>query len=259
MHKVLIIEDETQTRNLFLNCLKFEGFEALGADNGALGVQLAQQHHPELIVCDIMMPDMDGYQVLSTLRQHPVTSTIPFIFLTAKVTMPELRQGMTLGADDYLTKPCTIDDFLAAIATRLQRQSELQHQPSSDAPPVLNTSGAEGIFPNCPKLNSVFDFIEANYHQPLYLKDVAKVAGYSPAYLTHLMQTQTGRTVKQWIVERRMTEARTLLLQTKQSIKKIAISLGYTDPGYFIRQFRKHHGTSPHGWRRQSYLETSPI
>lgn len=259
MQKILIIEDETQTRNLFLNCLKFEGFEALGADNGLSGVQLAQRHRPELVVCDIMMPDMDGYQVLSALRRHPDTATIPFIFLTAKVTMSELRQGMTLGADDYLTKPCTIDDFLAAIATRLQRQAELQHQPFSDSPSALNTSGAEGIFPNCPKLNSVFDFIEANYHQPLHLKDVARVAGYSPAYLTHLMQTQTGRTFKQWIVERRMTEARTLLLQTQQSIKKIAISLGYTDPGYFIRQFRKHHGTSPHGWRRQSHLETSPI
>lgn len=257
MHKVLIIEDETQTRNLFLNCLKFEGFAALGADNGLLGVQLAQTHLPELIVCDIMMPDMDGYQVLSKLRQRPVTATIPFIFLTAKVAMSELRQGMTLGADDYLTKPCTIDDFLAAIATRLQRQAELQHQPSSDSQPAPNTADADQIFPNCPKLNSVFDFIEANYHQPLHLKDVAIVAGYSPAYLTHLMQTQTGRTVKQWIVERRMSEARTLLLQTQQSIQKIAISLGYADPGYFNRQFRQHHGTSPHGWRRQSHLESS--
>ncbi|ABW30131.1 response regulator transcription factor [Acaryochloris marina] len=255
MQKILIIEDETQTRNLFLNCLKFEGFEALGADNGSFGVQLAQKFHPGLVVCDIMMPDMDGYQVLSQLRQHPETATIPFIFLTAKVTMSELRQGMTLGADDYLTKPCTIDDFLAAIATRFQRQSELRGQMGT--PPAPDLSTADRIFPHCPQLNAVFDFIEANYCQPLHLKDVATVAGYSPAYLTHLMQTQTGRTVKQWIVERRMSEARTLLLQTKQSIKKIAITLGYADPGYFIRQFRQHHGTSPHGWRRQSHIESS--
>lgn len=250
MHKVLIIEDEAQTRNLFLNCLKFEGFEALGANNGSLGVQLAHRHHPELVVCDIMMPDMDGYQVLAKLRQNPATATIPFIFLTAKVAMSELRRGMTLGADDYLTKPCTIDDFLAAIATRLQRHTELQSPDNVEA--VANALPPKGIFPNCPKLNPVFDFIETNYHQPIQLKDIAAVVGYSPAYLTQLMQSHTGRTVKQWIVERRMSEARDLLHQTQQSIKKIAIALGYADPSYFIRQFRQHHGTSPQEWRRQS-------
>ena len=69
------------------------------------------QHRPDLVVCDIMMPDMDGYEVLSSLRQNEVTASIPFIFLTAKVTMSDLRQGMTLGADDYLTKPCTVATF----------------------------------------------------------------------------------------------------------------------------------------------------
>ncbi|MEM8613386.1 MAG: response regulator, partial [Cyanobacteria bacterium P01_H01_bin.105] len=93
---ILVIEDEAQTRDIFLRCLKFEKFKGIGAENGSTGVRLATQHRPDLVVCDIMMPDMDGYEVLSSLRQNEVTASIPFIFLTAKVTMSDLRQGMTL-------------------------------------------------------------------------------------------------------------------------------------------------------------------
>ncbi len=126
MTTILVIEDEAQTREIFARCLQFEGFQVLVAASGTAGVQLAQQHPPDLIVCDIMMPDMDGYQVLSTLHREPATAAIPFIFLTAKVTMADLRQGMALGADDYLTKPCTVEQLLAAISTRLERQAMLK-------------------------------------------------------------------------------------------------------------------------------------
>jgi len=240
---ILIIEDEAQTRRLFLSSLSFEGFGALEASCGSEGVKLAQTHHPDLVVCDIMMPDMDGYQVLSTLRQSPDTASLPFIFLTAKATMPELRMGMNLGADDYLTKPCTVGVFLDAIATRLQRHADLH-------PPSAETDAPTSIFPDCPQLNSVFQFIEKHYQNPIQLREIASVAGYSPAYLTSLVNSQTGRSVKQWIIERRMTQARKLLSKTDQSIKKIAADAGYADTGYFIRQFRQIHGLSPQIWRQ---------
>jgi len=240
---ILIIEDEAQTRRLFLSSLSFEGFGALEASCGSEGVQLAQIHHPDLVVCDIMMPDMDGYQVLSTLRQSPDTASLPFIFLTAKATMPDLRVGMNLGADDYLTKPCTVGVFLDAIATRLQRHADLH-------PPPAVPDASPSIFPDCPQLNPVFQFIEEHYQQPIQLRDIAKVAGYSPAYLTSLVNSQTGRSVKQWIIERRMTQARKFLSETDKSINKIAIDAGYADTGYFIRQFRQFHGVSPQVWRQ---------
>ncbi|MGF1603885.1 MAG: response regulator transcription factor [Thermosynechococcaceae cyanobacterium] len=176
---VLIIEDEAQTRSVFLSSLSFEGFGAVGASCGSEGVQLAQTHHPDLVVCDIMMPDMDGYQVLSTLRQGADTASIPFIFLTAKATMPELRVGMNLGADDYLTKPCTVGVFLDAIATRLQRHADLY--PSS-----AETDTLTSIFPDCLQLSPVFQFIEAHYQQSIQLQEIADMVGYSPAYLTSL-------------------------------------------------------------------------
>ncbi|NEP54823.1 MAG: response regulator transcription factor [Moorea sp. SIO3C2] len=252
---ILVIEDEAQTREIFLRCLKFEKFEGIGAANGSTGVRLARQHRPDLVVCDIMMPDMDGYEVLSCLRQDAATAAIPFIFLTAKVAMEDLRQGMTLGADDYLTKPCTVENFLDAIASRLQRQKDLERsfkyffQQQKEEITIPET-----IFPDCPRLAAVFEFIEANYQRSINLKDVAQAVGYSPAYLTNLAQSQTGRTVKAWIIERRMVQARDLLSHTAKSIKQIADTVGYSDAGYFTRQFRKQHGVTPQVWRSQAGL-----
>ncbi|MGG6239965.1 response regulator [Nodosilinea sp. AN01ver1] len=259
MKTILIIEDEAQTRSIFLKCLEFEGFRAVGAGDGTSGVAMAQQHSPDLVVCDIMMPDMDGYSVLSTLRKSRQTALIPLIFLTAKVTMADLRRGMELGADDYLTKPCTVEQFLAAINSRLQRQAEILELYST-APAQSEQLAAESlhpIFPADPKLASVFDFIEAHYHRPISLNDVAQQVGYSPAYLTNLVQSHTGRTIKQWIIERRIAQAKTLLTTTDQSVRHIAETTGYSDASYFTRQFRQFHGVSPQAWRQQSVAETT--
>ncbi|WP_088889452.1 response regulator transcription factor [Leptolyngbya ohadii] len=250
MRKILVIEDEVETRELFLRCLTFEGFWAIGAAGGAIGVKLAQMHTPDLIVCDIMMPDLDGYSVLSQLRQQSATAGIPFIFLTAKVTMADLRCGMELGADDYLTKPCTIEQFLTAITVRLQRQDELKTSYDKATPALQEDQST--VFPNCPRLREVFEFIEMHYHLPISLADVAQAAGYSPPYLTTLAQEQTGRTIKQWITERRMVQARQLLTNTSQSIGQITKAVGYQDASYFIRQFRQIHGISPQAWRQST-------
>ena len=274
MKTVLIIEDEAQTRNIFLKCLEFEGFHAVGASDGSTGMQMAQKHQPDLVVCDIMMPDMDGYSVLSALRMSEKTASIPLIFLTAKVTMAELRRGMELGADDYLTKPCSIEQFINAVTMRLQRQEELERlysqqstaspKAQNDCPGVLSADAGQleagaaqaiatpNIFPSCPQLNAVFRFIEAHFTQAIQLDDVAQEVGYSSAYLTTLMQEQTGHTVKRWIIERRMAHARELLVSTNKTVKQVAEASGYSDAGYFSRQFRRFHEASPQAWREAS-------
>jgi len=128
MQKILVIEDEEPVRDNILELLTAEGFKVVSAKNGSSGVKLAQQQQPDLILCDIMMPELDGYGVLDSLRQDPATATIPFIFLTAKTDKTDLRQGMELGADDYLTKPFTADELLNAIATRLEKQAAIAKQ-----------------------------------------------------------------------------------------------------------------------------------
>jgi YesN/AraC family two-component response regulator len=260
MKKILVIEDEARTRNLFLNCLKAEGFYTIAAENGFVGIQRAQEQLPDLVICDIAMPELDGYSVLTTLRQNPATAIIPFIFLTGKNTKAELRQGMELGADDYLTKPCTVEELLGAIAARLEKQIVLRQWCATECQAVKGTqptdtalalqSDSQSIFPDCsPKLNKVFQFIEDNYQQPINLCDVAKAVGYSPAYLTNLVKRQSRRPVHGWIVERRMAEARSLLLKTDEPVNQIAAKVGYPDTGHFIRQFRQLHEMSPKVWR----------
>ena len=122
MRKILVIEDERASRKLILKLLQAEGFEAIGAENGSIGLQLALQECPDLILCDIRMPEMDGYEVLSRLQQDPVTAMIPVICLTAQNDRADLRRGMELGANDYLTKPFTTEELLSAIATQLAKQ-----------------------------------------------------------------------------------------------------------------------------------------
>ncbi|MEA5568181.1 AraC family transcriptional regulator [Anabaena sp. UHCC 0399] len=114
---------------------------------------------------------------------------------------------------------------------------------------TATSSIPNSILPSVPKLKIVFDFIEANYHQPITLYDVAQAAGYSPTYLTNLVRCQTGQTVYKWIVQRRMAQAHSLLVNTDQPVNQIAAAVGYPDPGHFIRQFRKIHSTTPKMWR----------
>jgi len=128
MKKILVVEDEQSIRESLLELLEVEGFSVLGAANGSLGVQMAQQHLPDLILCDVTMPQLDGYQVLTSLRQHTETAAIPFIFLTARGTKENFRQGMELGADDFLTKPCTADELLVAIASRFDKKAAVEKQ-----------------------------------------------------------------------------------------------------------------------------------
>jgi len=128
MRKILVIEDEQAVRANIIELLEAEEFNVVGAENGFIGALWAQEYLPDLIVCDVRMPELNGYEVLEALRQVPSTATIPFIFLTANADKADMRQGMELGADDYLTKPFTRAELLSAIATRLAKHKVVMQQ-----------------------------------------------------------------------------------------------------------------------------------
>jgi two-component system sensor histidine kinase/response regulator len=125
MARILVIEDDHAVRSNLLEILDAEGFSVMGAENGRVGVQLAHDYLPDLVICDIMMPGLDGYGVLTELRQGPTTAAIPFIFLTARGAKSDLRQGMELGADDYLVKPFTLEEVLRAVSVRLEKRAQV--------------------------------------------------------------------------------------------------------------------------------------
>jgi len=124
MKKVLVIEDEPEMRRNLLTILKLEKFHPIGAENGRVGLEAVRRESPDLILCDVMMPELDGIGVLQALREAEKTASIPFIFLTAKGEREDLRNGMNLGAGDYLTKPVARTELLEAIHARLRRAEQ---------------------------------------------------------------------------------------------------------------------------------------
>ena len=126
MKKVLVIDDTPEIPMIIAESLNLYGFTTLAAGDGVTGIQIAREQVPDLIICDINMPKLDGYATLTAMRQDETTSTIPFIFLSGATEKISVRRGMDLGADDYLTKPFTHKELVNAVNTRLEKQAELQ-------------------------------------------------------------------------------------------------------------------------------------
>jgi DNA-binding NarL/FixJ family response regulator len=143
MTSLLLIEDHAPLRRNLREMLAFEGYQVLEAADGVEGLRLAREHKPALILCDIMLPGLDGWEILAALRSDATTAALPFIFLTAKGETPDIRAGMNLGADDYLAKPVARADLLNAVRTRLARhtQQRTPFAPRFDDPAPLEKLG----------------------------------------------------------------------------------------------------------------------
>lgn len=193
MPRVLVIEDEHAILEEVLDWLKFEGFESKGAPDGKQGVEIAQTWHPELIVSDITMPEMDGYQVILELRKDPKTALIPLIFLTARADRSFMRHGMELGADDYVTKPFTRAELLSSIRSRLSRTqkiAEIHESELEDAKTKLTRLVAHELRTPLSSVRVVKDIIERQLDQLDHdeIKDLMGTLGSGTERLHHLIE-----------------------------------------------------------------------
>src|SRR4051812_824843 len=149
MKSILIIEDNKDIRENTSEILDLAGYKTFTAENGKLGVELVQKEKPDLIICDIMMPVLDGYGVLHLLSKQEETASIPFIFLTAKAERSDLRKGMEMGADDYITKPFDDIELLNAIEKRLQKSELMKKEFSKNQEGlsefITNARGVEDL------------------------------------------------------------------------------------------------------------------
>jgi DNA-binding response OmpR family regulator len=141
MKKILIIEDENEVRDNIAEILQLSDYEVLKAPDGVSGIDIATADVPDLIICDITMPGLDGFDVLYALHQHPVTANVPFIFLTASTEKEQIRRGMTAGADDYLTKPFEGIELLRAVETCLRKR---QLREAANAARRISNAPAQG-------------------------------------------------------------------------------------------------------------------
>ncbi len=179
MNKVLVIEDDEGIRSNVLDLLEAEGFEGIGAVDGESGVALAVQQLPDLVICDISMPGIDGYEVLEILSMKPTTAAIPFVFLSARAERADVRRGMALGADDYLTKPFTRVELLDAIRVRLQRSQRSRSTPAAaeapsptspqvlTRPPKPGARGEERVVVADPAMQALFGQLERVARGPI--------------------------------------------------------------------------------------------
>jgi CRP-like cAMP-binding protein/CheY-like chemotaxis protein len=165
---VLVIEDNKDIRDNIIELLDLTGYQTLQAENGKDGVKLALDEHPDLIICDIMMPVLDGYGVIHILGKHRETIDTPFIFLTAKSEKEDIRKGLVLGADDYLIKPFDETELLELVAKQLQRREE-----SSGSNRVISSGEFDELFEN--KVTRHFDNGDFVYRE-----------GDTPSYLYYL-------------------------------------------------------------------------
>lgn len=185
MKKILLIEDDQIMRENTQEILELSNFKVESAENGKLGVKKAKEYAPDLIISDIMMPELDGYGVLHMLSRDPATSSIPFIFLTAKAEKSDVRRGMELGADDYLTKPFEEMDLLNAIDARLKRHQKVNDTFTQDGSGIESFLERASEIINNPELadkktvakykKKQIIFHEADMPQYLYFIETGKV------------------------------------------------------------------------------------
>ncbi|MEM9857691.1 MAG: response regulator [Bacteroidota bacterium] len=184
MKKVLIIEDNTDIRENIAEILELDDFETITAENGKIGVEKALSDHPDLIICDIMMPELDGYGVLHILGKKEQTAGIPFIFLTAKAERSDMRKGMVLGADDYLTKPFEDTELLDAVESRFRKTEALKKEYAN------NSTGLNNFISDVKKTHNI-ESLHENRKSRLYKKkhDIFREGEYP----NHLYFIESGK------------------------------------------------------------------
>ena len=179
MKKILLIEDNADVRENTAEILELAKYDVITAENGKIGVDLALRDKPDLIICDIMMPVLDGYGVLHLLSKQPETATIPFIFLTAKTERTDIRKGMEMGADDYLTKPFDDIELLNAIESRFRKSEMIKKEFSNSA------EGIAHFFDSASQLKLISDDRETGEYKK---KAFVYNEGHRPVYLYYLIK-----------------------------------------------------------------------
>jgi AraC-like DNA-binding protein/CheY-like chemotaxis protein len=275
MTRILIIENEVKESSFLRKNLEAEVFDSFNSKESLVSIkQAGEPFANDCVIYEIKMPEVNACGFIRVLHQGSVTATIPFSSLNDQTSKLEQRKDINSTTDKYLNKSSELEKLLKKICelkelclhtSQRSKQSILnqqwgatQSQQILEPPPTKTAQSIDAKlrFANDPLLSQVFQFIDHNYHLGITLCDVAPAVGYSGAYLTDLVRRQTGKTVNDWIIDRRMVAARKLLLETNQSANQVALAVGYQHEGHFFRQFRQHHGTTPQAWRKiQRQLE----
>jgi signal transduction histidine kinase/DNA-binding response OmpR family regulator len=248
---LLIVEDNPDLRSFIAETMQAD-YQIITAENGKIGTETAIEHTPDLIVSDVMMPEMDGFELCETLKKDERTSHIPIILLTAKAGQRHKVEGLETGADDYLTKPFDEQELLVRAKNLVEQRRKLQAHFAKMA-----SQGNNGMIPLTPNevavtstdqrfLEKVSAAIEQNLDNEFFsVEDLASEVAFSRSQLHRKLKALTGKSPNELIREFRLCRAKELLEKGAGNVSEIAMEVGYNSLSYFTRSFKQAFGVSP--------------
>lgn len=259
---LLIIEDDFDLRNYIISNLK-QKYNILEAHDGEEGYKIATEHLPDFILSDIMMPKIDGVELLQNLKKNKATSHIPFILLTAKVDIESRLQGLKYGADDYITKPFNVKYLTARIENIIEQRKQLYHlYLSGELKENENIELEEKqLYPELETITNkdkqfikdVKAYIEANIdNSDFVVEDIANEMLMSRTVFFNKMKSLTGLAPIEFIREVKIKYAADIILSSDLTIKEIAFMVGFSDTKYFSRWFKNIKGMTPSEYRKKN-------
>lgn len=246
---ILIVEDNPDVRSYIREQLE-NVYQVFESDNGVQGVSTAQIEIPDLIITDVMMPKMDGYQFSKSIRADEKTSHIPIIMLTAKAGLDDKIEGLETGIDDYLTKPFSAKELKVRVKNLIQQREQLRKRFSTSTvikPSEVSAVSADQVF-----LNKTISFIEAHFENEKFSVDMlAEELNMSLSQLNRKLNALINQPPGQLIRSLRLQRAADLLMKKAGTVAEICYKVGFNDQSYFSRSFKKQFGVSPSEYKTQ--------
>lgn len=242
---LLIIEDNTDVRDYISSSLK-HNYRIIEAQNGAIGIEKALHYIPDLIITDVMMPKVDGFQFCNHIKSHFLTNHIPIIMLTARATDESKIEGLHHGADAYLTKPFLKEELILRTNNLIRLKNKIQHKSKKaevDTKTIIIASVDEFVLSAKQKIEEYIDDSSLNPEK------LASLLFISPSQLHRKLKAITGKTTGQFIHSIRLERAKELLVSTHMSVSQIALEVGYKEHASFSTQFKKEFGQTPSSLR----------
>lgn len=252
--RILIADDNSDIRAYISDCLRGE-YEIAEAENGAVALAKAVEWHPDLVVCDIIMPEMDGLELLRRLKSKPETSRIPVILLTARTSVEQTREGLRAGADDYVTKPFDIRLLKTRIDSLIESRVHLKEMFLKEF--SVELSDGEMNHTDRYFLSRAYDYVKDHLSdENLSIEGFGRSMHLSRTQLYRKIKSMTGLSPSAFVCELRLKIAASLLSETNLNISEVAYKVGFSSPSYFTTSFRRLYGMSPKEYasRRQAQL-----
>lgn len=248
--RLLVIDDEPASVGLLLHCLADRGLDLMVALDGADGLAKAEAGQPALVLLDVTMDGLDGYEVCRRLKAGPRTADIPVVFLSARTDTPDKLLGFEAGGVDYITKPFETEEVLARVAVQLQAVRRLQQLEAMATERALARLPGGGVDREEQMFHQACALLDRRLADPPGLVELAHMVGTNERKLGELFKCRVGLTVFDYLLEMRLGAARRMLEGSNDQVQRIADAVGYRNPGDFIRAFRRRFGVSPRQYRK---------